>query len=232
MLDNGWGVPPARIRTCAVRIRLLPQVVTISRWVGPRVTDADRGPVGSDQAGDGRPVRAVLLGPATKGTQKQPFALVCEPQQPREASGHGVVVEPAVDDPAQPLGRFVPMVVPPPAKRLLDPPQSAVAATRSGTGVGHREQRLDFVVLEVGYGAVGAALVRDGLHPLGEGGPSGLVQCDDAEERPDGGEAGAQVVAAFGPEMTEELAEDHRRRHLQLTLCVAHQELGHVFPLS
>ncbi len=59
----------------------------------------------------------VLLGASPKGTQL--FALVYELLQ--AASWNGVVA--AVDN--SPLGRFVPVIVPPPAQGLLDPPQGA-----------------------------------------------------------------------------------------------------------
>ncbi len=81
--------------------------------VWPRVADA--GSVGS---GEGVYVPGeVLLGASPKGTQL--FALVYELLQ--AASWNGVVA--AVDN--SPLGRFVPVIVPPPAQGLLDPPQGA-----------------------------------------------------------------------------------------------------------
>ena len=73
-------------------------------------------------------------------------------------------------------------------------------------------------------------------HPLGQGGVARLVQGDEAEERADGCEAGVAgpwVVATFGLEMVQEVAEQRgvevvqghpRGRLVQRTLGVAHQQ--------
>ncbi len=81
----------------------------------PRVADA--GSVGSDKGVQDPPIGAVLLEASPKGTQQ--FALVYE--LPQAASRNGVVA--AVDN--SPLGRLVPVVVPPHAQGLIDPPQGA-----------------------------------------------------------------------------------------------------------
>jgi len=92
------------------------------------------------------------------------------------------------------------------------------------------------VALEPGHGTAGVALVRDGQDPLGQGGVAGFLQGDEAEERADGGEAGVagpRIVATFGLEMAEEVAEQlgaelgerHRRRRcVQHTLSLEHQK--------
>ena len=55
-----------------------------------------------------------------------------------------------------------------------DQQQGAVATSRSCARVRRPEQGVDFVALEVGHGAAGVALVRNGQHPPGQGGVAGL----------------------------------------------------------
>ena len=114
--------------------------------------------------------------------------------------------------------------------------QGAVAPSRAGLRVRRPEQNVDLVAFEKGDGASSVAFVRNGQNPLGQRGVAGLMQGDEAEERTDGGQAGvagARVVAAFGLEMAQEVAEQggvevierHRRgRLVPFPLGVAHQQ--------
>ncbi len=91
----------------------------------PWVADAGLGPVGSGEGIDVLPFGTISLGTPPKGTHEQPLALGHKPLQALDAPGDGIVGEPAIDNSPKPLGRLVPVVVPPHAQCLLDPPQGA-----------------------------------------------------------------------------------------------------------
>ena len=124
--EPGCPGPPAQIPACALTHRAPPSGPDDEPLAWPRVADSGFGPVGSGQGIEVLPLRAVPLGPSPEGTQEQPLAEVYEPLKISTTAGYGVVVEPAVDDPAQPRSRFVPVVVPPLAECVPDPPQGAV----------------------------------------------------------------------------------------------------------
>ena len=124
--EPGFPGPPAEIPACALTHRAPPLGIHDEPVARPRVTDCGFGPVDGGQEIDVLPLRAVPLGPTPEGTPEQPLAEVNEPLQVSSAPGDGIVVEPAVDDPAQPRSRFMPVVVPPLAKSFPDPPQGAV----------------------------------------------------------------------------------------------------------
>ena len=78
------------------------------------------------------PTEAVALRPSAQSLQPYPFQDVGEASQEAGTRRDGVVVQPPVDDPPQPPGDLVRVVVPAPPQNLCDALQSAAHPLCSG----------------------------------------------------------------------------------------------------
>ncbi len=125
-LQSGYARPPFQPADPRLILFITPLLFR------PRVSDPRLGPAPVHQGLQPLPAEAVSLRPSAQRLQPYPFQDVGEASQEAGARWDCVVVQPPVDDPPQPPGDLVEVVVPAPPKNLRDALQSTAHPLCSG----------------------------------------------------------------------------------------------------